>query len=67
MYYLLHGLVVAAFARIAARALGTVPGWLVCTATPAVFAASLLPAAALFLWVERPVSLAPRPARAALP
>lgn len=51
-YYLIHGLALKA----AFSVLGTGPHWLM---LPLMFAISLLPAAAMFLAVERPFSLAP--------
>jgi peptidoglycan/LPS O-acetylase OafA/YrhL len=57
-YYLLHGLVVLAWARATEVLFGRTlsPAW-VLALLPAVFAATLLPAAILFLAVERPFSL----------
>ncbi len=64
-YYLVHGLVVLAATRaVTAAAMRTgfaaLPPLLVVALLPAVFALTLLPAAALFLLVEKPLSLRPR-------
>ena len=55
-YYLVHGVVVALAGHLGVG----LPPLLAVAALPAVFAASLLPAAALFLLVEKPVSLRPK-------
>lgn len=60
-YYLLHGIVVIAAFRGLAWLIGTAwPGWLAWALLPPVFAASLAASLALFLAVERPLSLKPR-------
>jgi exopolysaccharide production protein ExoZ len=64
-YYLLHGLTVAAIAAAYAWFLpAPAPTWLVVASLPVVFAASLVPPFLLFAFVERPISLRPRPAAA---
>lgn len=64
-YYLLHGLTLkACFLALAVILPITNYGsWVFWTLLPAMFAFTLIPAAALFLVVERPFSLAPRRAR----
>lgn len=66
-YYLLHGLVLKAcfhaLAVVAPPGSGGLPAWVLWALLPTLFAITLLPSAALFLAVERPFSLAPRPRR----
>lgn len=69
-YYLVHGLAVkAAFLALAAVWPATGQGaWLFWLALPPTFLFTLVPAAALFLVIERPLSLMPpAPARSASP
>ena len=62
-YYLVHGIVVTAAFRGLAWHIGTGwPGWLAWALLPMVFAASIAASLVLFLAVERPLSLKPRPA-----
>ena len=62
-YYLLHGLALKAAFVVVAKAFGGAPpasgDWLFWALLAPLFACSLLPAAVLFLGVERPFSLAP--------
>ena len=62
-YYLLHGLALKAAFIAIVGVFGTVPTlpgvWLFWGLLAPLFAFSLVPSAALFLWVERPFSLAP--------
>lgn len=61
-YYLLHGLALKAAFIVLARAapVQAIAGWQFWALLAPMFALSLLPAALLFLVVERPLSLAPR-------
>ncbi len=61
-YYLLHGLTLqAAFLALSTVLHGAVHGaWLFWLLLPPMFALTVVTASALFLWVERPLSLAPR-------
>ena len=66
-YYLLHGLALKAAFLVVVKTFGVAPlpgaGWLFWALLAPMFMFSLLPSAALFLWIERPFSLAPgRPA-----
>jgi len=64
-YYLLHGLVLKAcfhaLAVVAPPGSGGLPAWVLWALLPTLFVITLLSSAALFLAVERPFSLAPRP------
>lgn len=64
-YYLVHGLALKAFFLLLSSVLhgadgGTALFWLL---LPVCFAATLLPSAALFLLIERPFSIKPKPRR----
>lgn len=61
-YYLVHGLALNALVTVIARWLDGIgpSGPLLALMLPVTFAATLVPSAMLFLWVERPLSLTPR-------
>lgn len=66
-YYLIHGLALNFSGVVMSRLLEAVPLGLAefCALVPLLFAVTLLPALALYLWVERPLSLAPVSSRVA--
>lgn len=65
-YYLIHGLALNACGIVMARVLppSSLSILAFCLLPPLLFAVTLLPALALYLWVERPLSLAPSSSRA---